>query len=109
MRCCYILITHADIDYLNLHAQPSSGAMGLNVDSGTHQHPYFMCASREHPVETTSRIILCDRYQSLTTAEKHVTSKQQQWWIPLKNPVDSGETFILIFPLILVRFGWGLK
>ena len=27
------------------------------------------------------------------TAENHVTSKQQQWRIPLKNPVYSGKTF----------------
>ena len=26
------------------------------------------------------------------TAENHVTSKQQQWQIPLKNPFNSGKT-----------------
>ena len=29
--------------------------------------------------------------------ETHVTSKQQQWRIPLKKPVDSGKTFFDIF------------
>ena len=29
--------------------------------------------------------------QSVITAGNHVTSKQQQWRIPLKNPVDSGK------------------
>ena len=27
------------------------------------------------------------------TADNHVTSKQQQWWIPLKKSVESGKTF----------------
>ena len=26
-----------------------------------------------------------------------MTSKQQQWWIPLKKPVDSGKTFFDIY------------
>ena len=34
-----------------------------------------------------------NRQVRILTAENHVTSKQQQWRIPLKNPVDSGKTF----------------
>ena len=30
---------------------------------------------------------------ALYMAENHVTSKQQQWRIPLQKPVDSGKTF----------------
>ena len=29
----------------------------------------------------------------IITAENLVTSKQQQWWISLKSPIDSGKTF----------------
>ena len=46
-------------------------------------------------------------YGALVTVENHVTSKEQQWRIPLKN-LDSGK-LSLIYPLILVRFAWGLK
>ena len=38
-------------------------------------------------------------YQSqlgIYMVENHITSKQQQWWIPLKSPVDSGKTFFYI-------------
>ena len=29
----------------------------------------------------------------MSIAENHVTSKQQQWHIPLIKPIDSGNTF----------------
>ena len=29
----------------------------------------------------------------IITVENLVTSKQQQWWISLKSPIDSGKTF----------------
>ena len=31
-------------------------------------------------------------FTGIITAKNHVTSKQQQWRIPLKNPVDSDKT-----------------
>ena len=31
--------------------------------------------------------------QVALTSENHVTSKQQQWWVPLKKSIDSGKTF----------------
>ena len=37
-----------------------------------------------------------------------MTSKRQQWRIPLKNPLIQ-VTLSLLFPLMLVRFAWGLK
>ena len=41
-------------------------------------------------------------------AENHVTSKEQQWRIPVKIP-SIQVRLSLIFPFILVRFACGLK
>ena len=46
---------------------------------------------------------------SIVMVENHVTSKQQQWRIPLKNPSIQVRFVCLIFPIILVRLAWGLK
>ena len=51
---------------------------------------------------------VCDNGSVLVfTAENHVTSKQQQWRIPLNTP-SIQVRFSLIFPVLLVRFANGV-
>ena len=45
------------------------------------------------PLQTNGIFHLKATY-TINTAGNPLTSKQQQWRIPLKNPVDSGTTFI---------------
>ena len=47
-------------------------------------------------------------YVQLYMAENHVTLKQQQWRIPLKNPIISGKTFFDI-SINTGQIGMGFK
>ena len=59
----------------------------FTVCQSTHFGINSTCTQKEH-TKTKER-----KKSHLYTKENHVTSNQQQWRIPLKNPVDSGKIF----------------